>query len=75
MKFFLLVGGTCGFLLSFAAGLFAGNDTAVVLRDSALGCLAGAFLMKGFSAVFLMSVKGLAAERVRERLQREEEKI
>jgi len=70
MKFFLLIGGAGGFLLSFVAGLFAGNETITALRDGAFGCMAGALLMKGFSAVFVMSIKDLATQRAKARLQR-----
>jgi len=44
----------------------------IALRDGAIGCMVGALLMKGFSAVFVMSVNGLAASRAKERLQRSE---
>lgn len=72
MKFFLLLGGGCGFLLAFSAGLIAGNEITVALRDGAIGCIAGGLMMRGFSAVFVMSVKELAAARTKERLQRNE---
>jgi hypothetical protein len=72
MKFFLLIGGVCGFLLSFCAGLLAGNEIMIALRDGAVGCMAGALLMRGFSAVFLMAIKELASERAKERLQKNE---
>jgi hypothetical protein len=72
MKFFLLIGGVSGFLLSFCAGLLAGNDIIIALRDGAIGCMAGALLMRGFSAVFLNAVKELAAERAKERLHKNE---
>jgi len=72
MKFFLLIGGVCGFLLAFGGGLAAGNEIMIALRDGAIGCMVGALLMKGFSAVFVMSVNGLAASRAKERLQRSE---
>ncbi|MDD5350903.1 MAG: hypothetical protein PHQ12_11895 [Chthoniobacteraceae bacterium] len=72
MKFFLLIGGTCGFLLAFGAGLLAGNEIMIVLRDGAIGCMAGALLMRGFSAVYLMSIKELAAERAKARVHKHE---
>lgn len=72
MKFFLLIGGGCGFLLGFSSGLFAGNEIMIAVRDGAVGCTVGALLMKGFSAVFIMSLNALATERAKDRLQRNE---
>ncbi len=62
MKFFLLMGGTAGFLLAFAGGLMAGNEISIALREGALGCVVGAILMKGFHAVFMMCLHDLAAQ-------------
>lgn len=46
MKFFLLVGGVCGFLLAFISSLYAGKDLSVVIRNSAFWCLVGGLVMK-----------------------------
>jgi hypothetical protein len=70
MKFFLLIGGICGFLLSFGASLLAGNEIMIALRDGAIGCMAGALMMRGFSSVFLMAIKEIADQRAKERLQK-----
>lgn len=48
MKYFLLLGGFCGFLVVFASGAAAGNDLSSVLRNATIGCLCGALLMRGF---------------------------
>ena len=48
MKFAFLVGGFTGFALVTVAGFTAGRAADLVLRDAALGCLAGALLfLKG----------------------------
>ncbi len=73
MKFFLLIGGGCGFLLSFGAGLIAGNDLMIALRDGAIGCVAAALLMRGFFSIYMGAVKDLAAGRARERMRKNEE--
>lgn len=62
MKFFLLLGGTAGFLLAFTSGLMAGNEISIALRDGAICCLAGALLMKGFHTIFMMCLRDLAAQ-------------
>lgn len=73
MKFFLLIGGACGFLLSFGAGFFAGNEIMIALRDGAIGCVAGALMMRGFFSIYVTAVQDLAAERARERLQKQKQ--
>lgn len=67
MKFFLLLGGTAGFLLAFSSGLMAGNEISIALRDGAIGCLAGALLMKGFHTIFMKCLHDLAAQQARVR--------
>jgi len=47
MKYFLLIGGFCGFLIVFASGVAAGNDLSYALRNATIGCLCGALLMRG----------------------------
>jgi hypothetical protein len=66
MKYFLLIGGGCGFLLAFGSGLFAGNEITTVLRDGTVGCMVGALLMRGFSGAFTSSLSALAAQRCEE---------
>lgn len=48
MKYVFLTGGFLGFALVCAAGLSAGREPDLVLRDASLGCLVGALLMKWF---------------------------
>jgi hypothetical protein len=67
MKVFLLLGGTSGFLLSFASGLFAGNEITIALRDGAIGCLAGVLLMKVLCAVVFMCIQNMAEKTVKVR--------
>lgn len=71
MKFFLLIGGLSGFVLSFAASLHAGNAPAFALRDAAMGCLGGAVIFRVLHFVVLGSIRshitGLAAKAAAER--------
>ena len=46
MRFFITIGGASGFALALASSLHAGNAPAYALRDSAIGCLFGAFLFR-----------------------------
>lgn len=48
MKYFLLVGGFCGFLIALGSGVVAGNDLSFALRNATIGCVCGALLMRGF---------------------------
>lgn len=57
MKFVFLAGGFVGFALTALAGLGAGRDAALVLRDAAIGCLVCALLFRWFWSVV---VKALA---------------
>ena len=63
MKYFLLLGGFCGFVLAFIASWHAGNAPGFALRDAAIGCLVGAFLWRGLHAVLMKSLRShLAAQ-------------
>ena len=46
MRFFIIVGGSIGFLLALASSFHAGNAPAFALHDGAIGCLFGAFLFQ-----------------------------
>lgn len=65
MKVFLLCGGFLGFALTFLAGLVAGGPIGTVLRDAAIGCLAGAFLMQWLFRVVGRNLNDAVAEKQR----------
>jgi hypothetical protein len=46
MRFFIIVGGSIGFLLALASSFHAGNAPAFALHDGAIGCLVGSFLFQ-----------------------------
>jgi len=48
MKSLFLAGGFAGFTLCALAGLLAGRAPDLILRDAAIGCLAGALLVRWF---------------------------
>ena len=56
MKFMFLAGGFAGFILAGAAGLSADRAYDLVLRDAALGCLAGALLFRWFWSVVVKAI-------------------
>ncbi|MET0262199.1 MAG: hypothetical protein ABW223_04830 [Rariglobus sp.] len=56
MKFVFLIGGFIGFALAAIAGLSAGREAGLVLRDAAIGCLAGALLFRWFWSVVVKAV-------------------
>lgn len=62
MRFFLLLGGSIGFLGAFFSALLAGSEIGFALRDGAIGCLAGAFLLRGFHFVVIRCIKSLVSE-------------
>jgi hypothetical protein len=53
MKALFLAGGFAGFVLCSLAGLLAGRAPDLILRDAAIGCLAGALLVRWFWRVLL----------------------
>ncbi|CAM2827143.1 hypothetical protein [Rariglobus hedericola] len=66
MKFVFLTGGFVGFVIAAIAGLSAGRDSGLVLRDAAIGCLVGALLFRWFWSVV---VKALADTIERRRVE------
>lgn len=75
MKFYLLLGGTCGFLVAFSSGLVAGSELPLMLRNGALGCLAGALLMKGYYKIQMMCVRKLVLAKQKERTEGDEPNV
>ena len=71
MKYFLLVGGFCGFTAAFIAGLAVGRDLSMVLRDATIGCLGGAMLLRGFRAVMTSQLRQLVARQTKEQSELE----
>jgi hypothetical protein len=57
MKFFLLIGGLCGLILTLAASLHAGNALSYALRDASIGCCVGALIFRGLHFVVLGSIR------------------
>jgi hypothetical protein len=57
MKFFLLIGGLSGFVLTFAASLHAGNAPAFALRDAAIGCFGGAMIFRVLHFVVMATIR------------------
>ena len=68
MKALFLAGGFAGFALCTLAGFLAGRAPDLILRDAAIGCLAGALLVRWFWQVLLrgfqetLTVRRRAAE-------------
>ena len=57
MKFFLLIGGLCGLVLTLVASLHAGNALSYALRDASIGCCVGALIFRGLHFVVLGSIR------------------
>ena len=62
MKFFLLIGGVSGFVLTLTAGLHAGNAPAYAVRDAAIGCLCGALIFRVLHLVVMAAIRSHIAE-------------
>lgn len=71
MKHFFLLGGFLGCFLAFSSALAAGNGIAPALRNGAIGCLAGAVLLKGFHFAMVSCVRSMAAEKEAARMSDE----
>ena len=56
MRFRFFLGGFIGFLVVSVMGLSAGRAVDLVLRDAAIGCLAGAFLFRWFWNVWIQAI-------------------
>ena len=67
MKFFLLLGGFTGFVLSYTASWNADNSAAQVLRDGVVGCLAGAILFRGLHVMLMLTLRSHVEQTARER--------
>jgi hypothetical protein len=65
MKSLFLAGGFAGFVLCSLAGLAAGRAPDLILRDAAVGCLAGALLVRWFWLVLLRGFRETLAARRR----------
>ena len=70
MKSFLVLGGFIGCFIAFSSSLMAGNEIGYALRNGAIGCLAGAVLMKGFYSALLSSVQAMSVEKARQAHER-----
>lgn len=71
MKYFLLIGGFSGFLIAFAAGVAAENDLSIVLRNAMIGCMCGAFLLRGFRMLLVHQIRQSAAAQPEPQLETE----
>ncbi len=63
MRYFLLMGGFWGFLLVFAASLYAGSRLAIALRDASVGCLVLSFLFRFLHAALMSGIRAHIHER------------
>jgi len=57
MKFVFFSGGAGGFILASATDYVSGRSADRMLLDGAIGCLAGALLMRWFWTVLLQGVR------------------
>jgi hypothetical protein len=56
MKFIFLIGGFAGFSVASITGILAGREPDLVLRDSALACIASAILFRWFWSVLVKAL-------------------
>lgn len=71
MKYFLLLGGFSGFLIGFAASLLAGNPPPNALLTGAVGCIAGAMLLRGLHGILMICLRAHIGTLVAARVQKE----
>ncbi|GEM_PF-2015892 len=69
MKFFMLLGGFFGFAITLAASTMAGCDLWWAVFQSSLGCMVGAYLFRMFRKVVAASVREVAVQKARSRVQ------
>jgi len=56
MRFMFLSGGFIGFVIVALTGFLSDRALDLVLRDAAIGCLAGAFLFRWFWSVWIGAI-------------------
>ena len=57
MKFIFLIGGAAGFATAVATDVLSGRNSDRMLFDSAIGCLAGAVLLRWFWSILLRGIR------------------
>lgn len=73
-KYFLVVGGFLGFVLTFLVTFLSGNDIPTVLQRSSMGAIAGFLLMQFMLKVLVKNIY-IARQRAQaEESKKEEEK-
>ncbi len=65
MKYFMLLGGFAGFMIAMVAGIWSGTELWMVVFNSSIGCLGGAFLFRIFRKVVAGSVREVAMQKSR----------
>lgn len=63
MKSIFLAGGFAGFALALIAGITAGREPDLVLRDAAIACLVGAWVFRWFWSVVVKAMTEMVAAR------------
>ncbi len=57
MKFIFFIGGFAGFVVAGAGSYWAGHQADRVFLDSAVGCLAGAYLFRWFWTILVRGMR------------------
>jgi hypothetical protein len=65
MQYFFLLGGFIGFLLPCAIGVLTGQEPGGVLLRAGVGCLGGAYLMRGFWMLIARCLRNSMVEKSR----------
>jgi len=65
MKYFMLLGGFVGFTIAMGAGIWSGTELWMVVFNSSIGCVGGAFLFRIFRKVVAASVREVAMQKSR----------
>jgi hypothetical protein len=67
MKYFTLLGGFAGFILTLLSSYLAGNEMASALCDASVGCLLGGFMMRGLYRTMTRCFRTTMEEKIRQR--------
>ncbi|HCJ12051.1 MAG: hypothetical protein A2Y14_02040 [Verrucomicrobia bacterium GWF2_51_19] len=62
-KYFLVLGGFLGFILTFIVSFSVDNDIVTVVRNSTIGCIVGAVLTRFLEMIFWSAVRSSSARK------------
>lgn len=73
-KYFLVLGGFLGFLLTLVIGLAVKNEMIVVLQNAVIGCVIGGFLAKILQCIIELHIEAIKKQNLSKEVSLDEGK-